>query len=78
MSLSGSNMAYGHHGSLDVDPSILARGTPGFSGADLHNMVKCEDLVTGNVQTPTDLILSFILLFLVRQPSRLPRKAARQ
>jgi len=26
--------------SLDVDPKILARGTPGFSGADLQNMVK--------------------------------------
>ena len=25
----------------DVDPMILARGTPGFSGADLQNMVKC-------------------------------------
>lgn len=24
----------------DVDPTILARGTPGFSGADLQNMVK--------------------------------------
>ena len=23
-----------------VDPMILARGTPGFSGADLQNMVK--------------------------------------
>lgn len=26
--------------SKDADPSILARGTPGFSGADLQNMVK--------------------------------------
>lgn len=26
--------------SPDVDPTILARGTPGFSGADLQNMVK--------------------------------------
>jgi ATP-dependent metalloprotease len=26
--------------SPDVDPMILARGTPGFSGADLQNMVK--------------------------------------
>lgn len=25
---------------IDVDPKILARGTPGFSGADLQNMVK--------------------------------------
>lgn len=25
---------------LGVDPTILARGTPGFSGADLQNMVK--------------------------------------
>ena len=25
---------------VDVDPKILARGTPGFSGADLQNMVK--------------------------------------
>ena len=25
---------------LEVDPSVLARGTPGFSGADLQNMVK--------------------------------------
>ena len=24
----------------DADPMILARGTPGFSGADLQNMVK--------------------------------------
>jgi ATP-dependent Zn protease len=24
----------------DVDTKILARGTPGFSGADLQNMVK--------------------------------------
>lgn len=24
----------------DVDPMVLARGTPGFSGADLQNMVK--------------------------------------
>ena len=24
----------------DVDPMILARGTPGFSGADLQNMIK--------------------------------------
>lgn len=28
------------HVSLDADPKILARGTPGFSGADLANMVK--------------------------------------
>ena len=27
--------------SLAVDPMILARGTPGFSGAELQNMVKC-------------------------------------
>jgi len=27
---------------LDVDPKILARGTPGFSGADLQNMVKYD------------------------------------
>ena len=26
--------------SLAVDPMILARGTPGFSGAELQNMVK--------------------------------------
>lgn len=26
--------------SKDADPAILARGTPGFSGADLQNMVK--------------------------------------
>ena len=25
---------------IDVDAKILARGTPGFSGADLQNMVK--------------------------------------
>jgi len=25
--------------SSDVDPKVLARGTPGFSGADLQNMV---------------------------------------
>ena len=25
---------------IDVDPQVLARGTPGFSGADLQNMVK--------------------------------------
>jgi ATP-dependent Zn protease len=25
---------------FDVDPMILARGTPGFTGADLQNMVK--------------------------------------
>ena len=25
---------------VDVDAKILARGTPGFSGADLQNMVK--------------------------------------
>jgi hypothetical protein len=24
----------------EVDPKVLARGTPGFSGADLQNMVK--------------------------------------
>jgi ATP-dependent metalloprotease len=24
----------------DADPMILARGTPGFTGADLQNMVK--------------------------------------
>lgn len=24
----------------DVDPKVIARGTPGFSGADLQNMVK--------------------------------------
>lgn len=24
----------------DVDPKILARGTPGFSGADLQNLIK--------------------------------------
>lgn len=24
----------------DADPKVLARGTPGFSGADLQNMVK--------------------------------------
>jgi ATP-dependent Zn protease len=28
-----------------VDPMILARGTPGFSGADLQNMVKCAPSV---------------------------------
>ena len=26
--------------SVDADPKILARGTPGFSGADLQNLVK--------------------------------------
>lgn len=26
--------------SIDVDPKVIARGTPGFSGADLQNMVK--------------------------------------
>jgi len=26
--------------STDVDPTIIARGTPGMSGADLKNMVK--------------------------------------
>jgi ATP-dependent Zn protease len=26
--------------STEVDPTILARGTPGMSGADLKNMVK--------------------------------------
>lgn len=26
--------------SKDADPTVLARGTSGFSGADLHNMVK--------------------------------------
>lgn len=25
---------------LAVDPKVLARGTPGFSGAELQNMVK--------------------------------------
>lgn len=30
-----------HCSPADVDPMILARGTPGFSGADLQNMVKC-------------------------------------
>jgi hypothetical protein len=25
---------------LVVDPTVLARGTPGFSGAELQNMVK--------------------------------------
>ena len=29
-----------HDTNADVDSMILARGTPGFSGADLQNMVK--------------------------------------
>lgn len=29
-----------HDADADVDSMILARGTPGFSGADLQNMVK--------------------------------------
>lgn len=28
----------------DVDPKVIARGTPGFSGADLQNMVKYVSL----------------------------------
>jgi ATP-dependent metalloprotease len=32
----------------DVDPMILARGTPGFSGADLQNMVKYVLLAIGS------------------------------
>lgn len=28
---------------IDVDTMIIARGTPGFSGADLQNMVKYVD-----------------------------------
>ena len=31
----------------DVDPTILARGTPGFSGADLQNMVKYVFAIVG-------------------------------
>lgn len=27
-------------GLVEVDPMVLARGTAGFSGADLQNMVK--------------------------------------
>lgn len=34
---------------IDVDPKILARGTPGFSGADLQNMVKYVFLPTVNL-----------------------------
>ena len=34
---------------IDVDPQILARGTPGFSGADLQNMVKYVFSSTVNV-----------------------------
>jgi hypothetical protein len=33
-------MATQADGVLDADPMVLARGTPGFSGADLQNMVK--------------------------------------
>lgn len=44
----------------DVDPSILARGTPGFSGADLHNMVKCECSVAENRGPSTDIPLAYV------------------
>jgi len=54
-----SDMVPRTYGCLDVDSSILARGTPGFSGADLHNMVKCERSVIENTQPPTELILVF-------------------
>jgi SpoVK/Ycf46/Vps4 family AAA+-type ATPase len=37
LSLSGTDLI---NPSSDVDPKVLARGTPGFSGADLQNMVK--------------------------------------
>jgi ATP-dependent Zn protease len=42
----------------DVDPKILARGTPGFSGADLQNMVKCVFV-----------ILLVLVLFYIAQQS---------
>jgi ATP-dependent Zn protease len=34
---------------IDVDAKILARGTPGFSGADLQNMVKYVFSATVNL-----------------------------
>ena len=52
---------------LDADPMVLARGTPGFSGADLQNMVKwvpCFLSVTERNQ---------IYCVVVKPPLKLPR-----
>jgi len=39
--LKGLQILLAERSSVGVDPKILARSTPGFSGADLQNMVKC-------------------------------------
>jgi len=50
----------------DVDPMILARGTPGFSGADLQNMVKYVLELSG-------LFRLFMIYQLVKLLSRHPK-----
>jgi hypothetical protein len=58
----------------DVDPMILARGTPGFSGADLQNMVKYVSLCHR-----FNLVLTAkVDVFIVKLPFRLRKKGARQ
>jgi hypothetical protein len=55
----------------DVDPMILARGTPGFSGADLQNMVKYVLILLA-------LLRLFMDCQLVKLLSRHPKNKQRQ
>jgi hypothetical protein len=61
----------------DADPMILARGTPGFSGADLQNMVKyvflCHRHLLFNL-----VLTAKVDAFIVKLPFRLQKRGARQ
>jgi hypothetical protein len=47
--------------SEEADPTILARGTPGFSGADLENLVKWAYIDLFLIRV----LIFFLFLFLI-------------